>query len=145
MTRSVSFSSCLCCSVCPYVSSVHPTPSGGPVWVGGWVRIGGLGPTPKCTARIPDPPRTKRSYEFTDFCEQAFAAAYAAQACGETATAKRRDSQSGRVDAAGQSVRLLAHTSINYDRTLRSGEESALAMASDAAGKQARMSGTSAC
>ena len=56
---------------------------------------------------IPDPPRTKRSYEFTDFGKQASGAAYAAQACEETATAKRRDTLSGRVDAAGRSVRLL--------------------------------------
>ena len=57
---------------------------------------------------IPDPPRTKRSYEFTDFNEQAFGAAYAVQACEETAAAKRRDSLSSREDAAGRSVRLLA-------------------------------------
>ena len=55
----------------------------------------------------PDPPRTKRSYEFTDFGEQASGAAYIVQACEETATAKRRASLSGRVDAAGRSVRLL--------------------------------------
>ena len=55
---------------------------------------------------MPAPPRTKRSYEFTD-CEQAFGAAYAAHACEETAAAKRRDSLSSRVDAKGRSVRLL--------------------------------------
>ena len=94
---------------------------------------------------IPDPPRTKRGYEFTVFGEHVFGAAYAAQACEETAAAKRRDSPSGRVDTAGLSVRLLAHTLVIYDRSLRSGEASAPATASDAAGKQARVAGTSAC
>ena len=94
---------------------------------------------------IPDPLRTKRSYEFTIFGEQAFGAAYAAHACEETAAAKRRDSLSGRVDAAGRSVRLLTRTSLIYDRSLRSGEASAPATASDAAGKQAHVAGTSAC
>ena len=42
-------------------------------------------------------------------------------------------------------MRLLAHTSIIYDRSLSSGEASASATASDAAGKQARVAGTSAC
>ena len=46
---------------------------------------------------IPAPQRTKRSYEFTDFGEQAFGAAYATQACKETAVAKRHDAR-----AAGQ-------------------------------------------
>ena len=94
---------------------------------------------------IPDPPRTKRSYEFTDFGDQASGAAYAAQACEETTAAKRRDSPSGRVDTAGRSVQLLAHTSVIYDRSLSSGEASAPATASDAACKQARVAGTSAC
>ena len=68
-----------------------------------------------------------------------------AKACEETAAAKRRDSPRSRVDAAsGRSVRLLAHTSVIYDRALRSGEASAPATASDAAGKQARVAGTSA-
>ena len=60
---------------------------------------------------VPDPPRTKRSYEFTDFGEQAFGAAYAAQACEETAAAKRRVSLSSREDAAGRSVLLATRTS----------------------------------
>ena len=59
------------------------------------------------THPIPDPPRTKHSYEFTDFGEQAFGAAYAAHACEETAAAKRRGSPSSRVDATGLSERLL--------------------------------------
>ena len=54
------------------------------------------------------PPRTKRSYEFTDFGEQASGAAYAAQVCEETAAATRCDSLRSREDAAGRSVRLLA-------------------------------------
>ena len=58
---------------------------------------------------IPAPPRTKRSYEFTNFGEQAYGAAYAAQACEETAAAKRCESPSGGVDTAGRNVRLLAH------------------------------------
>ena len=33
--------------------------------------------------------------------------------------AKRRDSPSGRVDAAGRSVRLLVDTSVKYDSSLR--------------------------
>ena len=45
------------------------------------------------------------------FANRLFGAAYAAQACEETAAAKRRNSLSGRVDAAGRSVRLL-HTPI---------------------------------
>ena len=68
-----------------------------------------------------------------------------AKACEETAAAKRRDNPSSRVDAAGRSVRLLAHTLVIYDRSLRSVEASAPATASDAAGKQARVAGTSAC
>ena len=91
---------------------------------------------------ILDPPRTKRN-----FGKQAFGAAYVAQACEETATAKRRDNLSGRVDAAGQSVEraALAHTSVIHDRSLSSSEASAPATASDAVGKQARVAGTSAC
>ena len=49
------------------------------------------------------------SCEFTDFGQQAYGAAYAAQACEETAAAKHRESPSGGVDAVGGSVRLLAH------------------------------------
>ena len=94
---------------------------------------------------IPDPPRTKRSYEFTDFGEETSLAAYAAEACEETAAAKHRDSPSSRVDAAGRSLRLLARASLIYDLSLRSGEELAPATSSDAAGKQARVAGTSAC
>ena len=58
---------------------------------------------------IPVPPRTKRSYEFTDFGKQAPGAAYAAQACEETAAAKRRASPSGRVDVAGRSLGSCLH------------------------------------
>ena len=52
--------------------------------------VGGENPlTPSQPTTHLGPPRTKRSYDFTDFDEQASSAAYAAKACEESAADKR--------------------------------------------------------